>query len=152
VHGGRHASVARREIEQSDVAHARIMQGFFGLDWKDPLLHPIVPNTGGIPVETRVRTLRLLTDDPTFQETAVTRAALGDRLVEWRVRAALSEHFVGGLVGLGLEATVSSGKVTLTGTFIQFRMKIEIEKFVRVIAGVKEVENRIVIVHGWSRI
>lgn len=150
--GLKDASVARREIEHSDAAHARIMQGVFGLDWKDPLLYHAVLNTGSIPVETCVRTLRLLTDDPAFQETAATRATLSDRLVAWRVRAALSERFAGGLVGSGIEATVANGLVALTGTCIQSQLRTEIEKFVRGIAGVKEVENRIIVVHGWSGI
>ena len=146
------ASIVRREIEQSDAAHARIMQGYFGVDWKDPLLYHIVLNTGSIPVESCVRTLRLLTDDQAFQETAATRAALADRLTEWRVRNALAERYVGGLVDSGIEAGVANGRVTLHGTCMQHQMKADIEKYVRGIAGVKEVENRIVVVPGWAGI
>jgi cytidylate kinase len=148
--GLKDASAARREIEHSDAAHARIMQGVFGLDWKDPLLYHAVLNTDSIPVETCVRTLRQLTDDPAFQETAATRVALSDGLVAWRVRAALSERYTGGLVGSGIEATVANGRVALAGTCIQSQMKTEIEKFVRGIPGVKEIENRIIVVQGWG--
>ncbi len=39
-------SEARREIERSDAAHSRIMRGFFGVNWEDPLLYHVVLNTG----------------------------------------------------------------------------------------------------------
>lgn len=144
--------VVRHEIEQSDAAHARIMQGFFGLDWKDPLHYNIVLNTGSVPVETCVRTLRLLTDDAAFQETVATRISLADKLIEWRVRVALAERYSGGLVGSGIETTTANGRVILKGTCIQDQMKPEIAKFVQSIPGVKEVDNRIIVVRGWSGI
>lgn len=141
-------SMARREIERSDAAHGRIMQGFFGLDWKDPLLYHVVLNTGVTPVETCVRALRLLTDDPAFQETAATRALLEDKLVEWRVRAHIADRFVDS----GIEATAANGKVFLVGTCIQPRWKVDIEKSVRDIPGVKDVQSNIVVVPAYSGI
>ena len=146
------ASVARREIERSDAAHTNIMQGVFGIDWKDPLLYHIVLNTGSVPVETCVRTLRLLTDDPAFRETEATRSALGDKLLEWRIRAALGDRGGGGLSVYGIEATATNGKVVLTGSCSDPLSKEKAERNVRAVAGVKEVENRVFVVRagGWS--
>ena len=146
--GLKDASVARREIERNDAAHGRIIQGFFGLDWKDPLLYHVVLNTGATPVETCVRTLRLLTDDPAFGETAAARSLLDDKLLEWRVRAHLADRFVDS----GIEATAANGMVFLAGTCIQPRWKVDIENSVRGIPGVKDVQSNIIIVPAYSGI
>jgi hypothetical protein len=37
------------EIEQNDAAHARIMRGFFRVNWEDPQLYHVVLNTGSVP-------------------------------------------------------------------------------------------------------
>lgn len=147
--GVKEPAVARREIERSDAAHARVMQGAFGLDWKDPLLYHIVLNTESIPVATCVRTLRLLTDDPAFQATAEARAALADRLLEWRVRDKLAEHNASASAVATIEATTSNGKVTLKGTCVDASLTTTIVGLVRGIEGVKEVESNIHIVRAW---
>ena len=146
------ASLARREIERSDAAHAHVMQGVFGVEWKDPLLYHIVLNTGSVAVETCVRTLRLLTDDPAFKETEATRSALVDKLLEWRIRAALTHRNGGGFGASGIEATAANGRVVLTGLCSDPRAATETEKLVRGIVGVKEVENRVLVMRagGWS--
>ena len=124
------------------------MQGVFGLDWKDPLLYHIVLNTGSVAVETCVRTLRLLTDDLAFRETEATRAALEDKLLECRVHDALAERDGAGLGGSTIEAAAANGRIILTGTCSHAQPKAELEKLVRGVAGVKDVDNRIVVVRA----
>lgn len=131
-------SEATSEILQNDAAHARIMRGFFGVNWEDPQLYHLVLNTGGVPVETCVTILRLLAEKPEFQETEESRSLLANKLVESRVRAALGD-------GTSLPITISvvKGKVTLAGTTMG--PIANVEERVRAIPGVTEVENRIVV-------
>jgi cytidylate kinase len=132
------ASEARSEIEKNDAAHARIMRGGFGVNWQDAQLYHVVLNTGSVPVDTCVRIVRLLTDDPAFRETDTSRAVLTDRLIQTRVRSVLDAA-----IGGGLDLAVSAGKVTVSGAIAQGRdLDGTIEK-IRHIEGVKDVENNV---------
>jgi cytidylate kinase len=135
------ATVARREIERSDAAHAGTVRSFFGVDWQNPLLYHLVLNTGGVPIETCVTIVRLLAERPEFQETEATRLVLADTLVESRVRAALGDAFA-----TPINIGVARGKVTLTGTTMGPIGNVE--QLVRGVPGVTEVENRIVVVRS----
>ena len=129
------------EILQNDAAHARIMRGFFGVNWEDPQLYHVVLNTGSVPVDACVSIVRLLAERPEFQETEETRSVLADKLLESRVRAALGDAFT-----TPVTISVVKGRVTLTGTT---RGPIgNVEEQVRAIPGVSEVENRIVVVRS----
>jgi uncharacterized integral membrane protein len=48
------------------------------------------------------------------------------------------------LAGLGITATVLDGKVTLTGTVKDETLKTQVERAIRAIRGVKQVDNQIV--------
>jgi cytidylate kinase len=132
------AIAARREIQRSDAAHAAIVRGFFGVDWQNPLLYHLVVNTGGVPIETCVKIVRLLAERPEFQETEETRSALADKLTESRVRAALGDAFA-----TPVDIRVEKGKVTLTGTTMGPIGNVE--EVARGVPGVTDVENRIVV-------
>lgn len=106
---------AHREIEQNDAAHARLMRGFFGVNWEDPQLYHVVLNTGALPIESCVRTLRLLTDDPVFQETATSRALLSDKLIQARTRAVMERFTDTPALRESLDVAVADGHVTLSG-------------------------------------
>lgn len=139
------ASVARREIERNDAAHAATVRGFFGVDWQNPLLYHLVLNTGGIPIETCVKIVRLLAESPAFQETVETRAALADKLLESRIYAAFNDNNIGSPI---ISVAVVKGKVTLTGT--TRGTSADVEKLVRGLAGVGEVENNIVVLQRYA--
>ena len=143
-------SAVHREILHNDTAQARLMKGLFGLESSDPLHYNIVLNTGRIPVATCVRSLRLLTDDPAFQQTEATLAALRDKLIEWKVRAALSEHQLTRLETSTITPAAVDGKVSISGACFDVRQKDEAEEVVRGIAGVKDVDNQIVVVRPWA--
>ena len=49
---------------------------------------------------------------------------------------------------LGITATVASGKVTLMGTVRSEKLKMEIERMVRAVKGVLQVDNQIQVVSG----
>ena len=59
--GLKRPSDATSEILQNDAAHARIIRGFFGVNWEDPQLYHIVLNTGSVPVEVLWRSARVST-------------------------------------------------------------------------------------------
>src|SRR4029453_6379137 len=101
-------SDATSNILQNDAAHARIMRGFFGVNWEDPQLYHVVLNTGAVPVDACVSIVRFLAERPEFQETEETRSVLTDKLVESRVRAALGDAFAAPVA-----IRVEKGKVTL---------------------------------------
>jgi cytidylate kinase len=139
-------AVVRREIELNDAAHSRTIHGFFGLDWRDPLLYDIVVNTGLVQVETCVQVVRLLAERPEYQETEESRAILEDKLLEARVRGILLDHFGFGMGVSGIEVTAVRGKVTLKGAAIHRALINDAEKLVRGVEGVKEVDDRIMVV------
>jgi cytidylate kinase len=134
---------ARREIERNDAAHNGTMQKMFGIDWTDASLYAIVLNTGRIPIDDCVEDIVRLTQSPAFQETPQSRNALMDQLVETRVRDALDRRFGSGTAIPGFDATVSSGKVTLTGATSDERLIVEAVRLVQGVEGVKGVESKI---------
>jgi hypothetical protein len=52
------------------------------------------------------------------------------------------------LANLGIKATFANGKATLAGTVSTDELKDRIEKLVRAVKGVREVDNQIVVVNG----
>ena len=132
---------ATSEILQNDAAHARIIRGFFGVNWEDPLLYHVVLNTGSVPVDACVSMVQLLAQRLEFQETEETRSVLTDKIIESRVRAALADT-----VGTSITIMVVKGKVTLTGTTISPLRNVE--ELVRSVPGVTEVDNRVVVVRS----
>ena len=143
---------ARREIERNDAAQARILHGVYGLDSNDPLSYDLILNTGSIPVETCIGTLQSLMHDPAFQETEATRSALEDKRLEWKIRAALMESKAAGRDSTVIEPAAEDGRVMLSGACADVNQKEETERLVRTLAGVKDVENRIIPVRRWSAV
>jgi cytidylate kinase len=136
-------ALARREIERNDAAHNGTMQKLFGIDWTDASLYAIVLNTGRVPIEDCIEHIVSLTESRAFQETPESREALIDQLVETRVRDALDRRFGSGTTIPGFDATVSAGKVTLTGATSDERLIVEAVRLVQRVEGVKSVESRI---------
>ena len=62
-----------------------------------------------------MKIVRLLAESPAFQETEETRSVLADKLLEARIRAALSDR--NSLGTPAIDVTAVKGKVTLTGTW-----------------------------------
>ena len=141
-------AAARREIERNDAAHKRTLQVAFGADREDPLLYDLVLNTERTTIETCVKLVRDLVESPEFRETEASRAILEDKALEAHIRIKLRERFTAGTGVTGVEATANGGKVVLSGTAIHTTLADDACKIVGAIAGVKEVQNRIVVVRG----
>jgi len=141
-------SAARLEIERNDAAHKRSLHAVYGVDREDPLLYDLVLNTDRNSIETCVKLVCDLVESPEFRETEASRAILNDKALEAHVRVKLRERFTVGMGVTGVEATVNGGKIVLTGTAIHSTLVADASKLVSEIAGVKEVVNHMVVVHG----
>jgi cytidylate kinase len=126
----------RSEISRNDAAHNRTMQKMFAVNWMDPTLYTTVLNTARVPVQECVEQLVHLTESPPFQETDQSRAALMDELILSRVHSVLHDRFG------GINATVSLGKVALTGATTDERLMVEAVRLMHSIDGVTGVECR----------
>jgi hypothetical protein len=76
---------AARAIEQSDAAHRRTVEGFFGADWTDAEHYGLVLNTALVPLETCADLVHEAVTSPSLAETPESRAALLDRFLQARV-------------------------------------------------------------------
>ena len=94
---------------------------------------------------TCVRAVRLLADDPAFQETDATRSALRDKLLEWNIRSALAERYAGARL-VSIDVTTKDGIVILSGTVSHPEFAPAVVQTVRDVPGVADVESRIVAV------
>ena len=146
--GVKDRSAARREIQCNDDAHKRILQVAYGVDREDPLLYDLVLNTERTSIETCVKLVRDLVETPEFQATDASRAILEDTALEAHIRIKLCERFTVGMGVTGIVVTVTGGKVVLSGTAIHSTLAANAGQIVGAIAGVKEVQNGIIVVHG----
>jgi hypothetical protein len=119
------------------------MQKLFGIDWADPSLYAIVLNTARVPVADCINHIIRLTENPQFEVTARSRAALMDELILARVRFAMDRHFGPRSLQYGFDAHVFGGKVVLTGATIDDKLIVEAVRLLQRIEGVERVESRI---------
>jgi len=136
-------AVARSAIAGNDAAHNKAMQKLFSIDWMEASLYAVVLNTARVPVQDCVEHIGRLAASAAFQETTQSQAALMDELVLSRVRSALDQRFGSGMALGGIEATVSSGRVTLTGATSDERVIVEAVRLVHGVEGVAGVESKI---------
>jgi osmotically-inducible protein OsmY len=90
-----------------------------------------------------VRIVRLLADDPAFQESEVSQTMLADKLIEARTRAILDIALPDKSVSRSVEIAVAGAKVTLSGVLMQNAdLKGAVEN-IRLIEGVTGVDNNV---------
>jgi cytidylate kinase len=141
-------AVVQKAIERNDAAHRRTLRAAFGVDREDPLLYDLVLNTARIPIETCAGLVCDLAESQAFRATEASRAILGDKTVEARVRTRLRERFIAGTGVANIAATVRGGRVLLEGVAIHPTLARDAGALVAAVAGVKDVVNRIEIVRG----
>ncbi len=134
---------ARREIERSDAAHGAVMQRMFGVDWRAPWHYAIVLNTARVPIDDCVEHIARLAGSPAFAETPQSHIDLMDELIAARVRHLLQSRF--GALGsvVGIELSVSGGRVFLTGASSDEHVIEQVVRAVHEVDGVTGVESRI---------
>jgi cytidylate kinase len=141
-------SAARRQIDENDAAHQKSLHVAYGVDRADPMLYDLVLNTERVSVDTCVALVRDLVARPEFEETESSRSILNDKALKAHIERKLRERFTVGMGVTGIDATVSGGKVVLTGRAIHKTLAEEASKLAAEVASVKEVQNRMEVVHG----
>ena len=141
-------SVAREEIQRNDSAHKIALHSAHGVDREDSTLYDLVLNTERSSIETCAKLVCDLVDSAEFHETEFSRTILNDKTLEAHVRLRLRERFGVGTGVSGVEATANAGKIVLTGMAIHSALVDDASKLAGAIAGVKAVENQMVVVRG----
>jgi cytidylate kinase len=143
--GVKDADAMQQEIERFDAGHSRAMRAAFNFDWNDALLYHMVLNTARMPVDACVKAVCQLAQHPYFQEDqAVIEAALKDKLLQAKINSALTEHISRAMAPAGIMVSVADGKVTLAGTSGHGSARDRAAKLTQRIAGVREIDNRII--------
>jgi cytidylate kinase len=139
------AEAIQEEIERFDAGHSRAMRAAFNFDWNDALLYHMVLNTARMSVDACVDAVCGLAKHRDFQDdSAITSAALADKLLQAKINSALSEHISLIMAPNGISVSVADGKVTLAGTCSNGAVRAKAEKAVQEIHGVIEIDNRII--------
>lgn len=141
-------SAARQEIERNDSAHKIALHSAHGVDREDAMLYDLVLNTERSSVEICAKLVCDLAESAEFRETEASRAILNDKTLEAHVRLRLRERFGVGMGVSGVEATAQEGRIVLTGMAIHSALLDDASKLAGAVAGVKAVENRMVVVRG----
>jgi cytidylate kinase len=141
-------SAARHEIERNDSAHKAALHSAYGVEREDSTLYDLVLNTERCSIETCAKLVCDMVESIEFQETEASRTILNDKTLEAHVRLRLRERFGVGTGVSGVEATVHGGKIVLTGMAIHSALVDDASKLAGEIAGVTEVQNRMVVVRG----
>jgi cytidylate kinase len=144
----KYRGAATREIERNDAAHKIALQGAYGIEREDSMLYDLVLNTERNSVETCAKLICDLVESPEFRETEASRSILRDKALEAHVRIKLRERFGVGTGVSGVEATADGGKIVLTGMAIHSTLVDDASRLAGAVSGVKEVQNRMVVVHG----
>jgi cytidylate kinase len=146
------AEAIQQEIEGFDAGHSRAMRAAFNFDWNDALPYHMVLNTARMPVDACVKAVCQLAQHPSFQDDpAITSAALADKLLQAKIHSAFAEHISVDAAADGIAVSVADGKVTLVGTSSSGDVPGKAEKLAQTIAGVREIDNRIISVPSHGR-
>jgi hypothetical protein len=139
------AEAIQQEIEGFDAGHSRAMRAAFNFDWTDALPYHMVLNTARMPVDACVKAICQLAAHPNFQaDPAITSAALADKLLEAKIRSAFAEYISVDAAPAGITVSAADGKVTFVGTSSSGDVRDKAEKLAQTIAGVREIDNRII--------
>ncbi|HUE45765.1 MAG TPA: cytidylate kinase family protein [Aestuariivirgaceae bacterium] len=136
--------VARRRIKRSDALHTRAFMRFFESSWRDAENYDLVLNTEHLSIETCVQILIDATTSPEFEETEETRQTLRDRLLAEVITTRLRRPGALARRSRDVYADVSDGIVRLYGAVGDSATSAEVEKLVRSVDGVEQVQNEIV--------
>jgi hypothetical protein len=138
------AEAVRQEIERFDAAHARAIRTTFGIDEEDALLYDAVLNTARLPVEACVAAVCTLARQGAYRDARSTQSALANRLLEAEINSALTEEIGIGMAPSGVRVSATDGRVTLSATSSNGNLRARAERVAARIAGVREIDNRIV--------
>jgi cytidylate kinase len=81
---------------------------------------------------------------PRFRDRAMTRTALANKLLEAKVTTALTEEIGIGIAPTGVAVSAANGRITLVATSSSGALRARAEKVAHRVAGVHQIDNRIV--------
>jgi Cytidylate kinase-like family/BON domain len=143
--GVKDANAMQQEFESFDTGHSRAMRAAFNFDWNDALLYHIVLNSARISTDACVNAVCQLAEHPDLRDDPTTiSAALTDKLLQAKINSALAEHISRAMAPARITVSVADGKVTLVGTPDSGGTRDKAEKLAQGIAGVREIDNRII--------
>jgi len=142
--GVKDAEAVREQIERYDAAHARAMHASFNVEQEDALLYHIILNTERLSVDACAQAVCQLAEDPRFQDQATTAAVLADKLLEAKINSALAEHVSVSMTPAGVTVSAANGRITLAGMTSSGGLRARAEQVTQSIAGVHDIDNRIV--------
>jgi cytidylate kinase len=149
--GVKDTDAVRSEIERYDAAHLRAMRASFDVEREDALLYHIVLNTERVSVDSCVKAVCQLAEDPKCQDQVTTRSVLADKLLEAKINATLIEHVNIATAPTGISVSAANGRVTLGGLTSNGGLRARAEKLTQTIAGVRHIDNRIVSIPSRGR-
>ena len=138
------ADAVRHALERFDAAHARTLRASFNVEQEDALLYHIVLNTDRLPVDACVDAVCQLAEHPRFRDRATTRTELADKLLEAKINSALTEEIGIATAPTGVTVSAVNGRITLAGTSSSGALRRRAEKIAHRVAGVCQIDNRIV--------
>jgi cytidylate kinase len=138
------ADAVRHALERFDAAHARTLRASFNVEQEDALLYHIVLNTDRLPVDACVNAVCRLAEHPRFRDRATTRAELADKLLEAKINSALTEEIGIATAPTGVTVSAVNGRITLAGTSSSGALRRRAEKIAHRVAGMCQIDNRIV--------
>jgi osmotically-inducible protein OsmY len=127
------------------------LRASFDVEQEDPLLYHVVLNTDRLPVDACVNAVCQLVEHPRFRDRMTTRKALADKLLEAKINSALTEEIGIGAAPTGVTVSAVDGRITLGGASSSGALRRRVEKLAHRIAGVCQIENRIVSVPARGR-
>jgi cytidylate kinase len=146
------AAAVRAQIERDDAARSRTLRAYFDVEQEDGRLYHIVLNTERLPIDACVKMVCELAGSPRFRDSATTRSALANRLLQAKISSALAEHISVAMSPLGVSVSVVNGKVTLSGMSCSGGLRRRAETVAQTVAGVSQIDNRIVSVPSHGRL
>lgn len=140
--------LAAEEIRRSDATHSATMQRRFGVDWQDPTLYDLVLNTARFSVADCVAHIKDLLAHPAFQETAESRAKLGNLALATHIRAALKKGRATAKARISVEAADNRrlGHLVLRGMVADEVELRAIEELAARHPGVVTVESQLTLI------
>ena len=136
---------AARALRRSDDERSAVLTFAFGVDWEDPTRYDLVLNMDKLSVPLAVGTVLHVVRSPDISD-ASTEAigTLETMSLASRAEAALSEVTLGQRFASTLAVTVvGPGKIRVSGQVETDGQKSHVEKTLRAVKGVEEVENAI---------
>jgi cytidylate kinase len=133
--------LARREIEQDDLARRSRMSERYGVEWGDPTLYDLTLNTDRIPVKTCVEQVVALVNSPAFEETPSSRQKVQDLALQARARAALRGDER--TAGIDVLVEANAGRLSLRGIVLNDEERALAKSIVAGLPGVRGVDDEL---------